>query len=145
MPMATSTDYNLSQSDFKTDSPIKSIDLRSLIDAIVEGLLEKKAKEIRVLDVRGLTTLTDVFVVCHGSSETQIRALANSVTEKVKEKLSESVWKQEGMDARRWIILDYVNVVVHIFNQERREYYGIEKMWNDAVITEIEDLPEPLS
>lgn len=145
MPMATSTDYNLSQSDFKTDSPKKSIDLRSLIDAIVEGLLEKKAKEIRVLDVRGLTTLTDVFVVCHGSSETQIRALANSVTEKVKEKLSESVWKQEGMDARRWIILDYVNVVVHIFNQERREYYGIEKMWNDAVITEIEDLPEPLS
>lgn len=145
MPMTTETDYNLSQTDFKTDSPQKSTDLESLTDAIVEGLLEKKAKDIRVLDVRGLTTLTDVFVVCHGSSETQIRALANSVNEKVKEKLSESVWKQEGMDARRWIILDYVNVVVHIFNQEKREYYGIERMWNDAKITEIEDLPEPLS
>jgi len=145
MPMTTETDYNLSQTDFKTDSPRKSTDLESLTDAIVEGLLEKKAKDIRVLDVRGLTTLTDVFVVCHGSSETQIRALANSVNEKVKEKLSESVWKQEGMDARRWIILDYVNVVVHIFNQEKREYYGIERMWNDAKITEIEDSPEPLS
>lgn len=145
MPMTTETDYNLSQTDFKTDSPRKSTDLESLTDAIVEGLLEKKAKDIRILDVRGLTTLTDVFVVCHGSSETQIRALANSVNEKVKEKLSESVWKQEGMDARRWIILDYVNVVVHIFNQEKREYYGIERMWNDAKITEIEDSPEPLS
>jgi ribosome-associated protein len=143
--MTTNTDYNLSETDFKTTSPRKSTDLKSLTDAIVEGLLEKKAQDIRVLDVRGLTTLTDAFVVCNGSSETQIRALANSVIEKVKEKLSESVWKQEGMDARRWIILDYVNVVVHIFNKEKREYYGIERMWNDAVITEIEDSPEPMS
>lgn len=142
MPMTTKTEYNLSQTDFSSDSPRKSTDLKSLIDSIVEGLLEKKAKEIRVLDVRGLTTLTDAFIVCHGTSETQIRALANSVTEKVKENLSELVWKQEGMDARRWIILDYVNVVVHIFNKEKREYYGIERMWNDAVITDIEDLPE---
>lgn len=143
--MTTNTDYNLKETDFKTDSPKKSTDLTSLTEAIVEGLLEKKAKEIRVLDVRGLTTLTDVFVVCHGNSETQIRALANSVIENVKDTLSEAVWKQEGLDARRWIILDYVNVVVHIFNQEKREYYGIERMWNDAVVTEIKDSPEPLS
>jgi ribosome-associated protein len=77
--------------------------------------------------------------VCHGTSETQIRALANSVIEKVKEVLGESVWKKEGLDARRWIILDYVNVVVHIFSEEKRQYYGIERMWNDAEITEIED------
>lgn len=143
--MTTNTGKNLSKTDFSSDNPKKSTDLQSLIDAIVEGLLEKKAKDIRILDVRGLTTLTDVFIVSHGSSETQIRALANSVTEKVKEKLSESVWKQEGMDAKRWIILDYVNIVVHIFNKEKREYYGIERMWNDAVITEIEDTAEPLS
>lgn len=143
--MTMNTGKNLSKTDFSSDNPKKSTDLQSLIDAIVEGLLEKKAKDIRILDVRGLTTLTDVFIVSHGSSETQIRALANSVTEKVKEKLSESVWKQEGMDAKRWIILDYVNIVVHIFNKEKREYYGIERMWNDAVITEIEDTAEPLS
>lgn len=117
----------------------KSSDLNRLVNTIKEGLLEKKGKEIVLLDVRELTTLTDFFIVCHGTSETQIRALANSVTQKVKDNLEESVWKKEGMDARRWIILDYVNVVVHIFSEEKREFYGIERMWNDAVRTEIKD------
>lgn len=127
------------KSQFTSTSPHKSADTEKLINAITEGLMQIKAKNIVLLDVRELTTLTDYFIVCHGSSDTQIRALANSVTEKVKEELGENVWKQEGMDARRWIILDYVNVVVHIFNEEKREYYGIERMWNDAVITEIND------
>lgn len=130
---------DLAESQFHTDSPNKTSDSKLLIDAITEGLLDKKAKSIKVLDVHSLTTLTDYFVVCHGTSETQIRALANSVIEKVKENLEENVWKKEGLDARRWIILDYVNVVVHIFSEEKREYYGIERMWNDAEITEIED------
>lgn len=129
------------ESIFHTDSPGKTADSKKLTDAIVEGLLEKKAKNIKLLDVRSLTTLTEYFVVCHGTSETQIRALANSAIEKVKEELGENVWKKEGMDARRWIILDYVNVVVHIFSEEKRQFYGIERMWNDAVITEIEDNP----
>lgn len=129
----------MTHSQFQTDSPDKTTDSNLLLDAIIEGLHEKKAKEVKLLDVRELTTLTDYFVICHGTSETQIRALANSVMEKVKETLRENVWKQEGMDARRWIILDYVNVVVHIFSEEKREYYGIERMWNDAVISEIED------
>ncbi|WP_234573318.1 ribosome silencing factor [Rhodohalobacter sp. 614A] len=132
---------DIAESIFQTDSPGKTSDSKKLIDAIVEGLLEKKAKNIKLLDVRALTTLTDFFVVCHGTSETQIRALANSAIEKVKEELEENVWKKEGMDARRWIILDYVNVVVHIFSEEKRQYYGIERMWNDAEITEIEDTP----
>lgn len=126
-------------SQFTTSSPNKSADTDKLIQAITDGLLEKKAKDIVLLDVRELTTLTDYFIVCNGTSDTQIRALANSVTGKVKEELGENVWKQEGMDARRWIILDYVNVVVHIFNEEKRAFYGIERMWNDAVITEIAD------
>lgn len=129
----------MTHSQFQTDSPDKTTDSKQLLDAIIEGLHEKKAKDVKLLDVRELTTLTDYFVICHGTSETQIRALANSAMEKVKETLGENVWKQEGMDARRWIILDYVNVVVHIFSEEKRDYYGIERMWNDAVITEIED------
>ncbi|PWN05224.1 ribosome silencing factor [Rhodohalobacter mucosus] len=127
------------KSRFSSSSPHISVDTKKLIDAITDGLLEKKARDIVLLDVRELTTLTDYFVVCHGTSETQIRALANSVMEKVKETLGENVWKQEGLDARRWIILDYVNVVVHIFSEEKRNYYGIERMWNDAKVTEIED------
>ena len=130
---------DIAESIFHTDSPGKTSDSKKLTDAIVEGLLEKKGRDIKLLDVRALTTLTEYFVVCHGTSETQIRALANSTIEKVKEELGENVWKKEGMDARRWIILDYVNVVVHIFSEEKRHYYGIERMWNDAEITEIED------
>ncbi|MDX1640135.1 MAG: ribosome silencing factor [Balneolaceae bacterium] len=130
---------DIAESIFHTDSPGKTSDSKKLTDAIVEGLLEKKGRDIKLLDVRALTTLTEYIVVCHGTSETQIRALANSTIEKVKEELGENVWKKEGMDARRWIILDYVNVVVHIFSEEKRHYYGIERMWNDAEITEIED------
>jgi ribosome-associated protein len=137
MPMTKSTE--IAQSKFSTDAPGKTSDSELLINVITEGLLEKKARDIKLLDVRELTTLTDYFLVCHGTSETQIRALANSALEKVKEKIGENVWKQEGMDARRWIILDYVNVVVHIFSEEKRNFYGIERMWNDAVISEISD------
>lgn len=124
---------------FKTDPKSETIDSSALIESITNALHEKKAKEIVLLDVRGLTTLTDYFIVCHGTSETQIRALANSVTEMTKKDIGEAVWKKEGLEARRWIILDYVNVVVHIFSQEKREFYGVERMWNDAVRTELED------
>lgn len=128
-------------STFTTDSAEKTADANELIEAITEGLLDKKAKEIVLLDVRKLTTLTDYFMVCHGTSDTQIKALAGSVIEKVKEKTGEQVWKKEGLDARRWVILDYVNIVVHIFTEEKRQFYGIERMWSDAEITEIEDKP----
>lgn len=124
---------------FMTDPESETIDSSALIESITNALHEKKAKEIVLLDVRGLTTLTDYFIVCHGTSETQIRALANIVTEMTKKDIGEAVWKKEGLDARRWIILDYVNVVVHIFSQEKREFYGVERMWNDAVRTELED------
>ena len=127
------------QSVFTTDSENKTSDSDKLIDLITEGLLEKKAKDIKVLDVRNLTTLTDFFVVCHGTSDTQIGAIAKSVLEKVKEETGENVWQREGLESRRWVILDYVNVVVHIFSEEKREYYGIERMWNDALITELSD------
>lgn len=127
------------QSVFTTDSENKTSDSDKLIHLVTEGLLEKKAKDIKVLDVRKLTTLTDYFVVCHGTSDTQIGALANSVLDKVKESTGENVWQREGLEGRRWVILDYVNVVVHIFSEEKRDYYGIERMWNDALISEVSD------
>lgn len=127
------------ESQFTSSNKNITVDTEKLIDAITEGLLEKKAKDIVLLDVRELTTLADYFIVCHGTSDTQIRALANSAEGKVKEELGENVWQQEGKDSRRWVILDYVNVVVHIFTEEKRSYYGIERMWNDAKVTQIED------
>lgn len=124
---------------FTSVSPSKTADADKLVDVITTALLEKKGEEITVLDVHNLTTLTDKFVVCHASSDVQIKALANNVIQSTKEKLGEAVWKEEGRDSRRWVILDYVNVVVHIFKKELREHYALERMWNDAEITEVKD------
>lgn len=110
-----------------------------LVTLINEALLEKKAEKVRVLDVRNLTTLTDFFIICQGNSDTQIKALANNVTEKIKEQTGEHVWRKEGLESRKWVVLDYVDVVVHIFNEETRSFYGLENMWNDAKVIDIAD------
>ena len=121
----------------KLDTKLPETD--NLVETVVDALLDKKGENIKLLDVRDVTTITDYFIICHGTSETQIKALARSVSESVKEKLDEHVWQKEGLDSKRWVILDYVNVVVHIFNEETRDFYALEKMWNDATITEIKD------
>ncbi|MCC5927457.1 MAG: ribosome silencing factor [Bacteroidetes bacterium] len=110
-----------------------------LIEVISEALLEKKAENIRLLDVRKVTTLTDYFIVCHGLSDTQVKAIGDNVVYDVKNSCGEHVWRKEGHNTNRWIVLDYVSVVVHIFLHELRDFYGIEKMWQDAEITEIKD------
>ncbi|MDR8394105.1 ribosome silencing factor [Aliifodinibius sp. S!AR15-10] len=127
------------EQQFTSISPSKTADADKLVEVITNALLEKKGEEITILDVHELTTLTDKFVVCHATSEVQIKALANSVIQATKEELGESVWKEEGRESRRWVILDYVNVVVHIFKKELRDYYALERMWNDAEVTRVED------
>lgn len=112
-----------------------------LIDCIKEALLEKKADKIVLLDLRELTSLTDYFFVCEATTDTQVRAIMDNVVEKVKEDIGERVWKKEGTSTFNWVVLDFVNVVVHILNTESREYYNIEGMWNDAPRTEIVDEP----
>lgn len=124
---------------FSTSDDSKTTDSAKLVEVITEALLEKKAEEITVLDVHELTTLADTFVVCHATSDVQIKALADNVNRATREQLGEKAWKEEGRDTRRWVILDYVNVVVHIFKKELREYYALERMWNDAGIRHIEE------
>lgn len=114
-------------------------DTKKLISVIGEALLEKQAQNITVLDVHQLTTLTDAFVVSHASSDVQIKALADNVAQQTREQLDEKPWQKEGLQQRRWVILDYVNVVVHIFNKELRDYYSLERIWGDAEITKIEE------
>lgn len=122
----------------KESNPIPE-ETQELLITIEEALLEKKAEDVLRLDVRGLTSLTDFFIVCHATTDVQIKAIADNVTQKTRELLGETVWKKEGLDTKRWVILDYVNVVVHIFNEELRSFYNLEKMWNDAVITPAEE------
>lgn len=124
---------------FNTISGTKTADSDKLINVISEALLEKKAEEIVILDVHELTTLADKFIICHATSDVQIKAIADNVSKETNKKLNEKPWKEEGRETRRWVILDYVNVVVHIFKKELREYYALEKMWNDAEVTKVED------
>lgn len=113
-----------------------------LIKTITEAMLERKARDIVQLDVREVTTLANYFIICHGTSETQIAAIANHVDDQTRTVCGEKPWRREGLEGRKWIVLDYVDVVVHVFSEEYREYYDLEKMWSDAVRTEIRD-PEP--
>ena len=125
--------YNAQKADrqFKSLSETKTANSDRLIEVICDSLLEKKAEDITILDVHELTTLADMFVICHATSDVQIKAIADNVGERTKKELNEKPWKEEGKSNKRWVILDYVNVVVHIFN--------LEKMWNDAIITKVTD------
>ncbi|WP_103665909.1 ribosome silencing factor [Gracilimonas amylolytica] len=117
-------------------------DSQEMVEIITEALLSRKGKDITLLDVSELTTLTDYFVVCHGTSDVQIKALADAVEEDMREKTGEKAWKKEGLQGRSWVILDFVNIVVHIMSKEKRDFYGIERMWNDAKVTHIKDTDE---
>lgn len=135
--MAEQGEAGAEQGAAQTRDPRSREEAERLAMIAAEALLDKKGRDVVVLDVGDLTTLADYFVVCHGTSETQIKALADNVEEEIRKQLSEKVWKREGFDSRRWIILDYVNVVVHVFSEEKRNYYGIERMWNDAKRIEV--------
>lgn len=124
---------------FSSVNNSKTADSDKLISVISEALLDKKAEDITVLDVNGLTTLADKFVICHAQTDVQIKAIADSVNEETKKQLNEKAWREEGRETRRWVILDYVNVVVHIFKKELRDYYALERMWNDAPSHKVED------
>lgn len=119
-----------------TDENLKP---NEVLNAITEALLSKKANDITVLDVSELTTLAEYFVICHGNSDVQVKALADVVEEDVLKQCGEKSWRKEGGSSRAWIILDYVNIVVHVMSEEKRRYYDIERMWNDAKITHIKD------
>ncbi len=106
-----------------------------LSDIIVYGIQEKKGNEIVRLDLRALKgSVTDYFVICHADSTTQVNAIAKSVEEEVYKALKQDPWRKEGMEQGEWVLLDYIDVVVHIFKTEKRQHYGIEELWGDAEI-----------
>ncbi len=110
-----------------------------LITAIIGGIEEVKGKEITILDLREIeNTVCDYFIVCEGSSNTQVNAIVNSVQKQVSKSLKDKPWHVEGTDNAEWVLMDYVNVVVHVFQKHIREYYDIESLWGDAKTTQIE-------
>jgi len=109
-----------------------------LADRIASLALEKKAREIVILDLRKLTAAADAFVICTGDSETQVKAIADHVAEKLGA-AGNKAWHVEGQEGRRWVLLDFVDVVVHVFHRETRSFYSLETLWGDAPATRIDD------
>lgn len=110
---------------------VKDVSSHDLALAAARETLKVKATDVVILDLRSMTGVCDYFVVCSASSDTQVRAIANQVEDGLFE-LGHKVWHTEGMTAMRWVLLDYVDVVVHIFHEETREIYQLEKLWADA-------------
>lgn len=112
---------------------------KELSNIIVFGMQEKKAEDIVVLDLKKVkNAVADFFVICSGNSDTQLDAIADSIEKEVHQRNKENPWHREGKENHEWILLDYVSVVVHIFKRDRREFYALEDLWGDAVITPVE-------
>ena len=108
------------------------IDGETLSRACAAAAADKKAMAISVLDLRGISTFTDYFVICSATSEPQLKAIASAVRETVRETLGRKPHSEDGYPASQWIILDYGDVIVHLFHEEKRKFYGLENLWSDA-------------
>ena len=110
-----------------------------LITTILSGIEDVKGKEITILDLREIeNTVCDYFIICEGTSNTQVNAIVNSIQKKVSKELRDNPWHVEGSDNAEWVLIDYVNVVVHVFQKHIRQFYDIESLWGDAKTTVIE-------
>lgn len=114
----------------------KQLSSTELSQYVIEGMHEKKANHVVLMDLRKVNkAIADFFVICSGNSDTQIDAISKSVEEVVYKNVGEDPWNREGRQNREWILLDYVDVVVHIFTNEKRAFYDIESLWGDAEFT----------
>ncbi|MCP4520125.1 MAG: ribosome silencing factor [Cytophagales bacterium] len=112
-----------------------------LINTIVHGMQEKKAEDIIIIDLKSInSSVADAYVICSGNSDTQIGAISDSVEKEVKEAHAEHPWQVEGKMNREWILLDYEDVVAHVFKKDSREFYALEELWSDAKIIRIENV-----
>lgn len=106
-----------------------------MLDSIVKGIEEKKGSNIQIFDLREIGhAVSDYFVICNADSGTQVDAIAYSVEHEVKENTGRSPWKSEGFENKEWILVDYSNVVVHVFQTQIRDFYKLERLWADAIV-----------
>ncbi|MES2864227.1 MAG: ribosome silencing factor [Bacteroidota bacterium] len=116
----------------------KNISTDDLLASIIKGIEDVKGLDIDILDLRGIdNSVCDYFVICNGNSNTQVNAIVGSVQKGVSKELKDKPWHIEGTDVGEWVLMDYVSIVVHVFQKHIREYYNIESLWGDAKITSI--------
>ncbi|MBO8177602.1 MAG: ribosome silencing factor [Bacillus sp. (in: Bacteria)] len=109
---------------------------RQLLLTAVNAADDKKAEDIVVLNMKGISLLTDYFVICHGNSDKQVQAIAREIKDKVEEK-GYTVKRLEGFDEAKWVLVDIGDVVVHVFHKDERGYYNLERLWGDAPIEDV--------
>ncbi|TCJ14099.1 ribosome silencing factor [Flaviaesturariibacter flavus] len=108
-----------------------------IFKTIIKAIQEKKGENIISLDLRKIDeAVADFFIICEGTSGPQVRAIADSIEDEVKQECGENVYHQEGRQNLQWVLLDFVNIVVHVMNPETRKFYRLEEMWSDAVLQE---------
>jgi ribosome-associated protein len=108
------------------------IDGETLSRACAGAAGDKKAEDIVVLDLRGISTFTDYFVICSATSEPQLKAISSSIREQIRDRFGRKPLSEDGYPASQWIILDYGDVIVHLFQGEKRGFYSLETLWSDA-------------
>lgn len=110
---------------------------RELLLTTVKAADDKRAEEIIVLNMKGISLIADYFLICHGNSDKQVQAIAREMKEKAEEKGC-SVKKMEGFDEARWILVDLGDIVAHVFHRDERSYYNLERLWGDAPIERVQ-------
>jgi len=118
----------------------EAINSQQLEELVVQGMLEKKASDVVVMDLRKVKhAIADYFVICSGNSDTQIDSIADSIEEFVHKHSRQNPWKREGKENKEWVIIDYVDVVAHVFKRDKRAFYGLEELWGDAKTQRIDE------
>jgi ribosome-associated protein len=107
--------------------------------AAAQFAIEKKAENVRLLELKDVTSITDYFVVCSADTDRQVKAIAENVIVEMRDNMGQQPWRSEGWDTLRWVIIDFVDFVVHVLQSEAREYYNIERLWADAPSELVED------
>ena len=118
----------------------KIVNTDLLITEIIKGIEDVKGEKITILDLRDIeNTVCDYFIICEANSNTQVSAISGSIQKNVSKTLKDKAWHVEGESNAEWILIDYVNVVVHVFQKHVREFYNLEELWGDAKITNIQN------
>ncbi len=114
---------------------------QALIAEIIDAIQDTKGEQIMIFDLSKIeNSVADTFIICSGNSNTQVSSIAGNIEKKVRNSLQDRPWHVEGRDNAMWVLVDYVSVVVHIFQKQVRDYYNIEELWGDAKVTVIEDV-----
>ncbi|MFN8588074.1 MAG: ribosome silencing factor [Candidatus Eisenbacteria bacterium] len=115
----------------RTKSASQTLPALTLMKLAAEAALSKKAEQVVGLDLKALEGVADYFLICSGASEPQVKAISEAIEEKLR-LAGARAWHVEGLESRRWVLMDYVDVVIHVFHEKTREYYLLERLWGDA-------------